>query len=158
MDVRKDEEYAEPAERGALGTADEVNEEPLVWLLIDEAHEFLPREGKHAASTALITILREGRQPDAISFVLATQQPGKIHTDVMTQSGAVVVSHRITAKLDTDALSTLTQSYMRADLDKFLSELPRVHGAAVVLDDNNEKLFHTFGHDRRGMVAATRSS
>jgi len=110
-----------------------------VWLFIDEAHEFLPREGKTASSEALITILREGRQP-GISLVLATQQPGKIHTDVMTQSN-IIISHRITAKLDTDALATLTQSYMRGSLDKFLNELPRVKGAAVVLDDNNEKLF-----------------
>jgi hypothetical protein len=58
----------------------------------------------------------------------------------MTQSD-IVISHRITAKLDTDALAALTQSYMRGDLDKFLNELPRVKGAAIVLDDSNEKIF-----------------
>jgi hypothetical protein len=139
MRSRKDEEY-DTLQREVLYEQPEPRSpEPLVWLFIDEAHEFLPREGKTAASDALITILREGRQP-GISLVLATQQPGKIHTDVMTQSN-IIISHRITAKLDTDALATLTQSYMRGDLDKFLNELPRVKGAAVVLDDNNEKLF-----------------
>ena len=49
----------------------------------------IKREGKTTASDALITILREGRQP-GISLILASQQPGKIHTDVMTQSGAVL--------------------------------------------------------------------
>lgn len=139
MRVRKDEEYAQLQKEVLFTRPQEREEEPLVWLMIDEAHEFLPRQGSTPASEALITILREGRQP-GISLVLATQQPGKIHTDVMTQSD-VVISHRITAKLDTDALATLTQSYMRNDLDVFLNELPRVKGAAIVLDDNNEKLF-----------------
>jgi uncharacterized protein len=93
--------------------ADTKQEYPLVWLVIDEAHEFLPKDiSMLASSDPLITILREGRQP-GISLILATQQPGKIHTDVLTQSDTVL-SHRITAKIDTDALGTLMQSYMRS--------------------------------------------
>ena len=112
---------------------------PLVWLVIDEAHEFLPKEGRTASSEALISILREGRQP-GISLILATQQPGKIHTDVMTQSD-VVVSFRLTAKMDIEALSALMQSYLREGLDTALDKLPRVSGAAIILDDKNEKLY-----------------
>lgn len=112
---------------------------PLVWLVIDEAHEFLPREGKNPATEPLVTILREGRQP-GISLILATQQPGKIHTDVMTQSDTVL-SHRITAKLDVEALSMLMQSYMREGLDVQLNSLPRMKGAAVLFDDTNERLY-----------------
>ncbi len=112
---------------------------PLVWLIIDEAHEFLPREGKTVASDPLITILREGRQP-GISLVLASQQPGKIHTDVMTQSD-IVISHRLTAKIDVQALGLLMQSYMHGTLDKYLQDLPRVKGAAIVFDDTNERMF-----------------
>ncbi|MGE0793171.1 MAG: ATP-binding protein [Candidatus Woesearchaeota archaeon] len=112
---------------------------PLVWLVIDEAHEFLPVEGKVASSDALITILREGRQP-GISLILATQQPGKIHTDVMTQSDTVL-SHRITAKMDVDALGLLMQSYMRSGLVEEADRLPRVKGAGILFDDNNEKMY-----------------
>ena len=112
---------------------------PLVWLVIDEAHEFLPREGRTAASQALITILREGRQP-GISCIFATQQPGKIHTDVMTQSD-IVISHRITANYDIQALGMLMQSYMRQGLDKELNNLPRVKGTAIILDDTNERMY-----------------
>ncbi len=115
------------------------NDEPVIWVLIDEAHEFLPNKGSTPATKALVTILREGRQP-GISLVLATQQPGKIHTDVMTQSD-IVISHRITAKIDTDALKMLTQSYMRGDLDVLLNDLPRLKGSAVILDDMNEKIY-----------------
>lgn len=112
---------------------------PLVWLVIDEAHEFLPVTGKVASSDALITILREGRQP-GISLILATQQPGKIHTDVLTQADTVI-AHRITARLDVDALGTLMQSYMREGLTKQLDNLPSVKGAAIVFDDTNERMY-----------------
>lgn len=114
-------------------------EDPLVWLALDEAHELLPREGKTAATDALITILREGRQP-GISLILASQQPGKIHTDVMTQAD-VVIAHRLTARFDVEALSMLTQSYMRQSLEREIDFLPRVMGSAVVFDDANERLF-----------------
>ncbi|MEE9525318.1 MAG: ATP-binding protein [Candidatus Woesearchaeota archaeon] len=112
---------------------------PLIWIMIDEAHEFLPFKGKTAATNALITILREGRQP-GVSLILASQQPGKIHTDVMTQADTVL-SHRLTAKIDVDALGKLMQSYMRHGLDEELNKLPRVKGAAIVFDDLNEKLY-----------------
>ncbi len=112
---------------------------PMVWLMIDEAHEFLPKQGKTSATNALLTILREGRQP-GISLVLASQQPGQIHTDVMTQSDTVI-SHRITAKIDIDALSALMQSYMRKGLDAQLNDLPRVKGAALIFDDTNERMY-----------------
>jgi len=139
---RKDEEY-ETIHQATHYFSEEQKEKklsmPMVWLVVDEAHEFLPREGKTAASDALITILREGRQP-GISLILATQQPGKIHTDVMTQSDTFL-SHRITAKIDVEALSMLMQSYMREGLDVQLDSLPRVKGAAVMFDDTNERLY-----------------
>ena len=114
-------------------------EEPLIWIALDEAHELLPNDRETAATDALITILREGRQP-GISLILASQQPGKIHTDVMTQSDTVL-AHRLTAKLDIDALSALMQTYMRRGLDKELNLLPPVKGAAVIFDDSNERIF-----------------
>jgi hypothetical protein len=117
----------------------EKQQDPLVWLVIDEAHEFLPKEGKTVSTDALLTILREGRQP-GISLILATQQPGKIHTDVMTQADTVI-SHRLTAKIDVEALGMLMQSYMREGLDKQLNYLPAIKGSAVIFDDVNERLY-----------------
>ena len=118
----------------------EHNDMPLVWLVIDEAHEFLPRkeEDANAATEPLKIIMREGRQP-GISLIIATQQPGKIHTDVMTQSD-MVLSHRITANIDTEALSLLAQSYNRDGLISAMEELPRIKGTAVAFDDANEKI------------------
>ena len=117
----------------------EEKKEPIVWLIIDEAHEFLPNKGKTPATAPLITVLREGRQP-GISLVLASQQPGKIHSDVITQAD-VVIAHRITANVDVQALGGLMQSYMREGLDKQLNLLPTEEGAAIIFDDVNEKLY-----------------
>ncbi len=140
MIARKEEEYKEVHKSENPFSDDEVKqEEPLVWLVIDEAHEFLPVEGKTLATDPLVTILREGRQP-GISLILATQQPGKIHTDVMTQSDTVI-AHRITAKLDTEALGMLMQSYMRKGLVEELDNLPREKGAAIIFDDTNERMY-----------------
>jgi len=107
--------------------------------LVHNCHEFLPNDGKTLATDPLVTILREGRQP-GISLILASQQPGKIHTDVMTQAD-VVIAHHITAKMDTEALGALMQSYMREGLVEQLDDLPRVKGAAIIFDDNNEKMY-----------------
>ena len=140
MIVRKTEEYESIyRETHWIERDEEQKREPLIWLFIDEAHEFLPNVGKTIASQPLITVLREGRQP-GISLVLATQQPGKIHTDVITQSD-IVISNRLTAKIDTQALGAIMQSYMREGLDKQLNYLPRVKGAALIFDDINEKLY-----------------
>lgn len=142
MIERKGEEYESIHQAIHYFSEEEKKEKlkmPLVWLVIDEAHEFLPREGRTAASDSLITVLREGRQP-GISLVLATQQPGKIHTDVMTQAD-VFLSHRITAKLDVDALGMLMQSYMREGLNIQIDNLPRAKGSALMFDDTNERLY-----------------
>ena len=141
MLVRKGEEYNSIYKETHLIERDneEEKKEPLIWLFIDEAHEFMPNDGKTVATHPLITILREGRQP-GISLVLASQQPGKINNDVITQSD-IVISHRLTAKIDTQALGSLMQSYMREGLDQQLEYLPRVKGAALIFDDTNEKIY-----------------
>ncbi len=137
MDARKKEEFESVKSFSRLSPGKQ--EQPLIWIMVDEAHEFLPKEGETAASDALITLLREGRQP-GISLVLASQQPGQIHTDVMTQSD-IVLAHHITAKADVDALGALMQTYMREGLDVALSQLPDAPGAALVFDDTNERLY-----------------
>jgi len=112
---------------------------PMVWLMIDELHEFLPEKGKTAATDALIQLIREGRQP-GISLVGATQQPGKVHTDIWTQSD-VVIAHRLTAKPDVQALSTIMQTYLTEDIQGYMNQLPDKKGAAIILDDNSERIY-----------------
>jgi ABC-type dipeptide/oligopeptide/nickel transport system ATPase component len=144
MAARKAEEISLISEGGFLFGAEAAVTEakaPLVWIFIDEAHEFLPRESEKQtlASRPLIQLLREGRQP-GISLVLATQQPGKIHTDVMTQAD-IVISHRLTAKIDIEALNLIAATYLPYTIQKYLDELPPEKGTAVLIDDKLEKIY-----------------
>ena len=145
MAFRKEEEFHMIKKADALTKNETYHKEkreelPLIWLVIDEAHEFLPKdkEDLNAATEPLVTIMREGRQP-GISLILATQQPGKIHTDVMTQSD-IVLSHRITAQIDVSALGLLAQSYNRDGIQRAMDFLPSDKGTAVVFDDLNEQI------------------
>ena len=58
----------------------------------------------------------------------------------MTQSD-IVISHRLTAQMDVEALGQLMQTYMREGLTQKLDTLPHVNGAALVFDDSNERIF-----------------
>jgi len=139
MDARKKEEIQAVSRGFELLGAEEKKEYPLVWIIIDEAHEFLPEDKKTIATDALLQLLREGRQP-GISVVLATQQPGKIHTDVMTQSD-VVISHRVTSQPDVTALNQIMQSYLLETIKKYMDDLPTLKGSAIILDDNSERIY-----------------
>lgn len=112
---------------------------PLVWIFIDEAHEFIGNEGKTPATDALIQLLREGRQP-GISLVLATQQPGALARDAMTQAD-IVISHRVTALPDIQALNLIMQSYLIESVKKQMDDLPNLKGSAIILDDNSERIY-----------------
>jgi uncharacterized protein len=139
MAARKREEIKSVSKSLSFLVEEEKKEVPLVWLFIDEAHEFLPLNGKTAATDALVQLLREGRQP-GISLVLATQQPGQIHRDVMTQSD-LVIAHRVTAQPDLEALNFIMQSYFIDSIKKYMDDLPNLKGSAIILDDNSERIY-----------------
>lgn len=139
MDARKQEEIDAVSKGLDFLSGIEKKEHPLVWIFIDEGHEFLPLEGKTVATDALIQLLREGRQP-GISLVLATQQPGQIHRDVMTQSD-IVIAHRVTSKPDVEALNYIMQSYILESIKKQMDDLPSLKGSAIILDDNSERIY-----------------
>ena len=112
---------------------------PLCWVLIDEAHNFLPAEGATAATASLNKIVKEGRQP-GITLVLATQRPEKLHADALAQCD-LILSHRLTARNDIDALKAIMQTYLLFDITTYLNELPKLKGSAIILDDNSERVF-----------------
>ncbi len=112
---------------------------PLVWMMMDEAHQFVPAEGVTAATEPMLTLVKEGREP-GISLLLITQIPNKLHPDVLAQSD-MVISHRLTSSSDLTALQGIMQSYARDDIQAYINQLPKAKGAAVVLDDNSERIF-----------------
>ncbi len=139
MSARKKEEVESVAKGLDFLSSGTKKEHPLVWLFIDEAHEFLPLGKKTPATDALIQLLREGRQP-GLSVVLATQQPGQIHRDVMTQSD-LVIAHRVTSAPDLEALNHIMQSYLLESIKKYMDDLPTLKGSAIILDDNSERIY-----------------
>jgi hypothetical protein len=139
MIARKTEEVKAVSKGLDFTSSIEKKKMPLIWLFIDEAHEFLPLDEKVITTDALVQILREGRQP-GLSLVLATQQPGKIHTDVMTQSD-IVLAHRVTSKQDIGALNSMMQTYLTNSIQGYMNDLPSLKGSAIILDDNSERIY-----------------
>jgi len=146
MAARKKEEIEAILKRFEVSGKLDKKETPLVWMFIDEAHEFLPVDGKTTATDSLVQLLREGRQP-GISMILATQQPGKIHRDVMTQSD-IVLSHRVTSAQDLAALNQIMQSYMIESISQYMNDLPDLRGSAIILDDTSERIYPMRIHPR----------
>ncbi len=110
---------------------------PMVWMFIDEAHMFLPRDDETPATDVLINEwLRQGRQP-GLSVVLATQRPAALHTDVMSQSD-IIICHRLTAQDDISALEAIHPAYMREGISDHLKKMGAEKGAALIIDDTSE--------------------
>jgi hypothetical protein len=112
---------------------------PLCWVITDEAHNFVPSEGRTAATDIVLTVIRQGRQP-GISQVFITQMPDKLHSDILSQTD-LIIAHRLTSQKDINALKAIMQTYMLFDIAKYLDELPKLKGTAIILDDNSERLY-----------------
>jgi DNA helicase HerA-like ATPase len=117
----------------------EEDRKPMVWLIIDEAHQFCGSQFETVSTGPLLTVVKQGRQP-GISFVPMTQMPDKIHPEIISQSD-LVISHRMTSKNDLSSLQQIMQTYLLEDIWKSISNLPKSRGSAIVLDDNSERIF-----------------
>ncbi|MFP4045578.1 MAG: ATP-binding protein, partial [Candidatus Aenigmatarchaeota archaeon] len=53
----------------------------------------------------------------------------------------LIISHRLTARPDLEALRNIMQTYMTFDIKDYINDLPRKKGAAIVLDDNSERIY-----------------
>lgn len=130
--ARKAEEYSQITGQTAKSI-------PMVWIMMDEAHQFVPNDGTTAATGPLLTLIKEGREP-GISVLLITQRPNKLHEDALSQAD-IVISHRLTSKADIEALRSIMQTYMLEDMQDYLNDLPKTKGSAIVLDDNSERIY-----------------
>ncbi len=115
------------------------SELPIVWMMIDEAHMFMPSDGDSMALNVLLEWVRVGRQP-GLSLLLATQRTEKLHPDAISQCD-LFISHRMTDQSDIHAVAKLRPSYLHQNFDKYYQEMPRTKGFALILDDQSEKLW-----------------
>lgn len=104
-----------------------------IWMLIDEAHQFVPSGKSTLCKEALIQWVKEGRQP-GLSLVVASQQPSALDMEVLSQCDAII-SHALTTKDDKTALNRLTKDYMGAELRVFINKISQTGQAAFVDDD-----------------------
>lgn len=124
-------------ERMSMGDGEVVQEMPMVWMFIDEAHLFVPSEGETLASGVLINEwVRQGRQP-GLSIIFATQRPAALHPDIISQSD-LVICHRLTAKDDIEALEAMRPTYMRENIGDSIKKMGTERGIAFVVDDTSE--------------------
>jgi energy-coupling factor transporter ATP-binding protein EcfA2 len=153
LEKRKEEEFKEIS--GTL--REESNIASKVWILIDEAHEFLPSAYSTAASYPLEVAIKEGRYP-GITIVLATQNPGKMSSEAITQSD-ILLAHRVTARPDIDGLNQIHHTYLKSDIKDSLNELPRdLRGGALLFDDKRELISQILIRPRMSWHAGAESS
>jgi len=112
---------------------------PLTWILFEEAHNFIPAERETASSEPIKILARQGREP-GVGTIFITQMPSRLHQDVLSQTD-IVISFRLTSKDDLSALHSVMQTYMEEEIEGYINSLPRFPGAAIILDDNLEKVF-----------------
>lgn len=113
------------------------SEFPHVWLMIDEAQNFIPSGKTSLSKDILIRWVKEGRQP-GLSFVAATQQPSALDNEILSQCD-IIMSHKITMKDDVSALNRLSQDYMGSEFKTFIRKIQRV-GEVVMVDDERERV------------------
>jgi uncharacterized protein len=111
---------------------------PRVWMLLDEAHQFVPTGSNTLAKGQLIRWAKEGRQP-GLSLAVASQQPSAIDPEILSQCD-MILSHKLTSRSDVSALNSLSQDYMGSELRTFIKSIRRT-GEAVLVDDELETVF-----------------
>lgn len=132
--VRERKKYEE-----ALLEGGEIKEEvPITWLAIDEAHVFLPHEESISKDVLIKQWMRQGRQP-GVALLLATQRVASLDEEVLSHAD-IIISHRLTAQEDIDALNKVRPTYMHESIGEAVRRIGEEKGVAVVIDDVSESM------------------
>lgn len=113
---------------------------PIVYLIMDEAHLFLPSDASTISSNVLIDWVKLGRHP-GLSTVFCTQEPSALHDSVIRQSD-LLIAHNVTSRDDVDALGKAKQTYMSSskDIQKVVSEMEFKKGLVAIFDDKTRRM------------------
>ncbi|MFW6195894.1 MAG: ATP-binding protein [Thermoplasmatota archaeon] len=111
---------------------------PIIYMLIDEAHLFLPKDRETLSSGHLIDWIKLGRHP-GLSLILATQEPSSLHDSAIRQSD-IMIAHNMTSKDDLEALKKAKQSYMKKGLDEMVADMEYKRGLTIVFDDKTRNM------------------
>lgn len=108
-----------------------------IWLLIDEAHQFVPQGRAALSKPILIRWIKEGRQP-GLSCALCSQQPSSLDTEILSQCD-IIITHKITNNEDITTINRLSHDYMGSELKIYIRNL-KTRGEAVLVDDEKERV------------------
>jgi hypothetical protein len=138
-----DAERTEWQERVRQGT-------PRTWIVIDEAHNYLPSRGQPPSRKPLKRYIDEGRNL-GLSIVVATQQPAGLDGSIV-RNADMLLFHSMTAREDIDAAAQMVNSAVpetvaigtaaRFDnkvFERLVRSLPR--GYCVVSSDEADRIF-----------------
>ncbi|MFX1536849.1 MAG: ATP-binding protein, partial [Promethearchaeota archaeon] len=96
---------------------------PPILLVIEEAHNFLPkRKSRSESSIALERYIKEGRSAGC-SVLLIDQKPGALNVDALTQLDFVIV-HNLTHETDLSAIRKICPSDQSFNLQKLKTLIP----------------------------------
>lgn len=99
-----------------------------VFLIIEEAHRFIPAEGKTLSRDIIKKIAAEGRK-FGVFLTLITQRPSKIDPDVLSQCNSQIIM-RVTNPEDQSAIRTSSERIS----ESLLNDLPGLNvGEAVIV-------------------------
>lgn len=132
--VKERKKYEEALLKGG-----KIKEEvPITWLAIDEAHVFLPNEKSISKDVLIKQWMRQGRQP-GVALLLATQRVASMDEEVLSHAD-IIISHRLTAQDDIDALNKVRPTYMHESIGEAVRRIGEERGVAVIIDDVSESM------------------
>lgn len=111
---------------------------PPTWLIIEEAHNFLPRERKTKATGPLVTYVKEGRHPGC-ALLLITQEPSSLDVKVLKQIDFLII-HGLSHKNDFKAVSQITPCPLPENFEDVLLKLDRGQALVCVSGWENAQL------------------
>lgn len=101
---------------------DLVVRQPQPYAVVcDEAHNFIPQNGKTAVKRHLIRLAKEGRK-FGISFIFATQRPASITKDVITQA-LMLLLHGVYYATDIATYTTIIPRLKPAESETLIDQL-----------------------------------
>ena len=88
---------------------------PRGWILIDEAHNYVPAQGTIGSSKALIQYVNEGRNI-GLSLAVTTQNPAGLHQSIQRNADVLIV-HKIGLKKDLQAAEAMLRNSVPGDAE-----------------------------------------
>jgi len=101
-----------------------------IYVLLEESHKFIPRDGATLASDVINKIAAEGRK-FGLFLTLITQRPSKVHPDTLSQCNSQIVM-KLTNPEDQDAVRKSSERMSH----ELIGDLPGLNiGEAVIVGE-----------------------